>query len=83
MFELPSDAVLEVPIRHPELPWFEELQLRWHALPMVCDVALEAGGQRYPAAPFNGRYMSSEIGARTSPTSIGTTSCRPSRVAWV
>jgi nitric-oxide synthase len=64
IFELPADAVLEVPIRHPELPWFEELQLRWHALPMVCDMALEAGGQRYSAAPFNGWYMGSEIGAR-------------------
>ena len=64
IFELPSDAVLEVPIRHPDLPWFEELRLRWHAVPMLCDMALEAGGLRYPAAPFNGWYMSSEIGAR-------------------
>jgi nitric-oxide synthase len=64
IFELPPDAVLEVPITHPDLPWFEELQLRWHALPMICDMALEAGGLRYPAAPFNGWYMSAEIGAR-------------------
>jgi len=64
IFELPSDAVLEVPIRHPDLPWFEELQLRWHAVPMLCDMALDAGGLRYPAAPFNGWYMNSEIGAR-------------------
>jgi nitric-oxide synthase len=64
IFELPSDAVLEVPIRHPDLPWFEELQLRWHAVPMLCDMALRAGGLHYPAAPFNGWYMSSEIGAR-------------------
>lgn len=64
MFELPADAVLEVSIRHPELEWFEELDLRWHAVPMICDMALEAGGLRYPAAPFNGWYMSSEIGAR-------------------
>lgn len=64
IFELPADAVLEVPIRHPELSWFEELDLRWHAVPMVSDMALEAGGQRYQAAPFNGWYMSSEIGAR-------------------
>ena len=64
IFELPSDAVLEVPITHPDLRWFEELQLRWHALPMLCDMSLDAGGLRYPAAPFNGWYMSSEIGAR-------------------
>jgi nitric-oxide synthase len=64
IFELPADAVLEVPIRHPEFSWFEEFDLRWHAVPMVSDMALEAGGQRYQAAPFNGWYMSSEIGAR-------------------
>ena len=39
----------------------------------------EAGGLRYPAAPFNGWYMGSEIGARNLATSIGTTSCRTSR----
>lgn len=64
LFELPPDAVLEVPISHPELPWFAELGLRWHAVPMQCDMALEVGGIRYPAAPFNGWYMGSEIGAR-------------------
>src|ERR1700727_2167325 len=28
-FELPPDAVLEVPLRHPNLAWFGELGLRW------------------------------------------------------
>jgi nitric-oxide synthase len=64
IFELPGEAVLEVPIRHPDLDWFEELDLRWHAVPMISDMALEAGGLRYPTAPFNGWYMSSEIAAR-------------------
>jgi nitric-oxide synthase len=64
LFELPPDAVLEVPIRHPELAWFEELGLRWHAVPMMCDFALRAGGLDYSAAPFNGWYMGTEIGAR-------------------
>ena len=64
LFELPADAVLEVPIRHPEFPWFAELGLRWHALPMVCGMALEAGGLHYSGAPFNGWYMGTEIGAR-------------------
>jgi nitric-oxide synthase len=64
IFDLPADAVLEVPIRHPDLAWFEELDLRWHAVPMISDTALEAGGLRYPATPFNGWYMSTEIGAR-------------------
>ena len=64
LFELPADAVLEVPITHPEFSWFAELGLRWHALPMVCNLGLRAGGLFYPAAPFNGWYMSTEIAAR-------------------
>ncbi|MCF7553259.1 nitric oxide synthase oxygenase [Pseudonocardia sp. WMMC193] len=62
--EIPDDVVLEVPISHPEHPWFDELGLRWHAVPVISDMALEIGGVRYPAAPFNGYYMGSEIGAR-------------------
>jgi nitric-oxide synthase len=62
--ELPADAVLEVPLQHPELSWFSELGLRWYALPVISDMTLEAGGIRYPAAPFNGWYMCTEIGSR-------------------
>ena len=64
LFELPADAVLEVPIRHPELDWFAELNLRWHAVPAITGMALEAGGLRYSATAFNGWYMGTEIGAR-------------------
>jgi nitric-oxide synthase, bacterial len=64
LFELPRDAVLEVPLRHPSLPWFAELGLRWYAVPVISDMYLEAGGIRYPAAPFNGWYMCTEIGSR-------------------
>lgn len=64
LFELPRDAVLEVDIEHPELRWFAELGLRWHALPAISDMALEMGGLTYPAAPFSGWYMSTEIAAR-------------------
>jgi nitric-oxide synthase len=63
-FELPGDAVLEVPLRHPDLAWFGELRLRWYAVPVISDMYLEAGGIRYPAAPFNGWYMCTEIGSR-------------------
>jgi nitric-oxide synthase len=63
-FELPRDAVLEIPLRHPDLDWFGELRLRWYAVPVVSDMYLEAGGIRYPAAPFNGWYMCTEIGSR-------------------
>jgi nitric-oxide synthase len=63
-FDLPADAVLEVPLRHPELTWFGALGLRWYAVPVISDMYLEAGGIRYPAAPFNGWYMCTEIGSR-------------------
>jgi nitric-oxide synthase len=62
--EIPADAVLEVPIEHPELDWFADLGLRWHAVPVISDMSLDIGGVRYPAAPFNGWYMCTEIGSR-------------------
>ncbi|WP_103954070.1 nitric oxide synthase oxygenase [Nonomuraea solani] len=61
---LPGDVVLEVPLVHPEYPWFAELGLRWHAVPAISDMCLEIGGVCYPCAPFNGWYMGTEIGAR-------------------
>lgn len=62
--ELPADAVLEVDIRHPEFGWFADLGLRWHAVPVISDMYLDIGGVSYPAAPFNGWYMGTEIGSR-------------------
>jgi nitric-oxide synthase len=64
LFELPRWAVVEVPIRHPELVWFERLGLRWHAIPAISNMRLRIGGVDYPLAPFNGWYMGTEIGAR-------------------
>ncbi len=61
---VPSDAVLEVPLRHPDFSWFSDLGLRWYAVPVISDMQLEAGGICYPAAPFNGWYMGTEIGSR-------------------
>lgn len=63
-FSIPDDLVLEVHIHHPDYPQFEELGLKWYMVPMISDMALEIGGIRYPAAPFNGWYMETEIGAR-------------------
>lgn len=63
-FHIPEDIVLEVPIVHPEYPAFEDLQLKWYALPIISDMKLEIGGLEYTAAPFNGWYMETEIGAR-------------------
>lgn len=62
--ELPRDAIHEVWLRHPELPWFSELELRWHAVPAISHLRLRIGGVDYPAAPFNGWYLGTEIGAR-------------------
>ncbi len=64
LHELPADAVLEVPLQHPDLHWFADLGLRWYAVPVISDMQLEAGGIRYPAAPFNGWYMGTEVGSR-------------------
>jgi nitric-oxide synthase, bacterial len=63
-FDMPADAVLEVPLTHPTLPWFGALGLKWHALPAVSNMRLEIGGIHYTAAPFSGWYMGTEVGAR-------------------
>jgi nitric-oxide synthase len=64
LYELPREAVIEVPLRHPELDFFADLGLRWHAVPAISNMRLVIGGVSYPAAPFNGWYMGTEIGAR-------------------
>jgi nitric-oxide synthase, bacterial len=64
LHELPADSVLEILIGHPEFGWFADLGLRWYAVPVVSDMYLDIGGVRYPAAPFNGWYMCTEIGSR-------------------
>jgi nitric-oxide synthase, bacterial len=64
IFELPPEIVMEVPLTHPEYPWFADLGLKWHALPAVSNLRLEIGGISYSAAPFNGWYMGAEIGSR-------------------
>ncbi|MCI5081128.1 MAG: nitric oxide synthase oxygenase [Saprospiraceae bacterium] len=64
LFEIPKELVLEVPIDHPDYPFFEDLNLRWYAVPMISDMELRIGGIAYHFAPFNGWYMGTEIGAR-------------------
>ena len=64
LHELPADAVLEVMMRHPDFAWFADLGLRWYAVPVISDMYLDVGGVRYPAVPFNGWYMCTEIGSR-------------------
>lgn len=64
LFEVPKELVLEVPLRHPMYNWFQDLHLKWYAVPIVSSMRLEIGGINYTAAPFNGWYMETEIGAR-------------------
>jgi len=66
VFELPkrSEVVLEIPIRHPEFEWFEQLGLKWYAVPAICNMVLDAGGLKYPTTTFNGWYMGTEIASR-------------------
>jgi nitric-oxide synthase, bacterial len=64
LHELPRDVVLEVPLVHPEFAWFADLRLRWYAVPAISNMPLSIGGINYPAAPFNGWYLGTEIGAR-------------------
>ncbi|PWW37147.1 MULTISPECIES: nitric oxide synthase oxygenase [Paenibacillus] len=63
-YPLPEEDIVEVRIEHPERPEIAELGMRWYGVPMIADMRLEIGGISYPAAPFNGWYMGTEIGAR-------------------
>ena len=63
-FEIPREEILEVPIEHPDFAWFSELRLKWYAVPIVTNMVLDVGGVAYTAAPFNGWYLGTEIGAR-------------------
>lgn len=64
LFDVPDDLFVDVPIRHPTYDWFAEFGLRWYDVPIVSNMRLEIGGISYTAAPFNGWYMGTEIGAR-------------------
>jgi nitric-oxide synthase len=64
LFTLPAGTVREVPLRHPRHAWFERLGLRWYAVPIVSGMRFHAASTDYSAAPFNGWYMGTEIGAR-------------------
>uniref|UniRef100_A0A4W3HV41 Nitric oxide synthase n=1 Tax=Callorhinchus milii TaxID=7868 RepID=A0A4W3HV41_CALMI len=64
LFEIPSELILEVPIRHPKFEWFKDLNLKWYSLPAVSNMLLEIGGLEFTACPFSGWYMGTEIGVR-------------------
>ncbi|MFC7687998.1 nitric oxide synthase oxygenase [Ureibacillus sp. GCM10028918] len=64
LYEIPKKYVLEVAIRHPQYEELSRLNLKWYAVPMVSNMKLSVGGIEFKAAPFNGWYMGTEIGAR-------------------
>jgi nitric-oxide synthase len=63
-YPVPADAIIEVAIIHPDLPWFASLGLRWYAHPAISNQLLRIGGVSYPAAPFSGWYTCSEVALR-------------------
>ncbi|MEL6580585.1 MAG: nitric oxide synthase oxygenase [Cyanobacteria bacterium J06621_12] len=63
-FDIPPEIILDVEITHPSYEWFEELGLKWYALPAVCNMSLDLGGIQYSCTPFNGFYIGTEIGGR-------------------
>ncbi|XP_076368932.1 nitric oxide synthase, inducible-like isoform X2 [Tachypleus tridentatus] len=63
-YDVPEELILRVKLEHPRFQWFKEMELEWYAVPAVANMLLDCGGIEFPAAPFNGWYMGSEIGAR-------------------
>lgn len=63
-FEIPKNYVLEVFICHPQYEELSQLNLKWYGVPIVSNMKLSIGGIEFNAAPFNGWYMGTEIGAR-------------------
>ncbi|NGP46276.1 nitric oxide synthase oxygenase [Bacillaceae bacterium SIJ1] len=64
LFLIPESIILRVPLQHSAYPAFDDLGIEWYAVPIISDMALDIGGLLYRAAPFNGWYMETEIGAR-------------------
>lgn len=64
LFEVPESLIESVSLSHPEYDWFADLDLQWYDVPIVSNMRLEIGGIQYTAAPFNGWYLGTEIGAR-------------------
>ncbi|KGX93827.1 nitric oxide synthase oxygenase [Pontibacillus halophilus JSM 076056 = DSM 19796] len=63
-YSFPEELLVEVPIRHPQYRAIADLHMKWYGVPIISDMRLEIGGLNYVAAPFNGWYMETEIGAR-------------------
>ena len=64
LFTIPPQLVAEVELEHPQNDRFHELNLKWYGVPLIADMQFDCAGVKYEAAPFNGWYMGTEIGAR-------------------
>lgn len=64
IYSLPEDSVMEVRISHPDFAWFEDLGLKWHAVPVISDMVLEGERLRFAATLFSRFYMGTEIASR-------------------
>ena len=64
LYPIPEKYIKEVVIRHPKYGWLESLGLKWYGVPIISDMIFATGSENYPASPFNGWYMGTEIGAR-------------------
>ena len=62
--EIPKAIVCLVPLEHPSIEAFSDLNLQWYSTPIISNMTLEVGGIEFLTAPFNGWYMGTEIGAR-------------------
>lgn len=64
LFSVPKSSYREIDIRHPTEAGFDELGLKWYAVPCLSGMILTIGGIDYPCAPFNGFYICTEIASR-------------------
>ena len=62
--EIPKEIITLVSIEHPSIKPINDLKLKWYSTPIISNMTLEVGGIEFMAAPFNGWYMGTEIGAR-------------------
>jgi hypothetical protein len=45
VFDVPANAIEEVEFDHPDFDLFEELNLRWYALPCISNIGIDIGGK--------------------------------------
>jgi len=61
VYELPKEVTHEVELEHPDFPTVKDLGYKWAAVPAISNFMMELGGIKYPCAPFNGWFVSTEI----------------------